>query len=50
VRGTKVKKLRRLYRQWVDTFLKEIPEGYEPISFRVFRKRVREGTEVYRLR
>lgn len=51
MRGSKVKKLRKLYRLWVDTFIKEIPEGYAPISFRVFRRRVTsEASEVYRLR
>lgn len=40
MRGSKVKKLRKAYRAWVETFFREIPDGYRPISFRVFRKRV----------
>jgi hypothetical protein len=40
VRGSKVKKLRKLYRAFVESILKDIPEGYGPISFRVFRKRM----------
>jgi hypothetical protein len=41
VRGSKVKKLRKMYRQWFAIVSNmDIPEGARLISFRVFRKRI----------
>lgn len=40
MRGSKVKKLRKLYRTWIDAILPHIPKDAHPISFRTFRKRV----------
>ena len=43
MRGTKVKRFRKMYTAWVMAIAPRIPEGMKAISFRVWRRRVTNG-------
>jgi hypothetical protein len=41
MRGVKVKRLAKMYNIWLKGVLPHVPEGMKPISFRVFRRRLK---------